>query len=339
MSDIDVYKEWLGIPEADRPPDHYTLLRLVMFEDDPDKIQNNYRKLNNHIRKFATGQYQQESQDLLNELAKAMLCLTDPDSKSQYDVSLGREPQQIAADDSKVTTLEYLVNEGTLERHQVSEIEHFADARGLTHRDAVIQMKLAEPEQAAKALAAELQMTFIDLAAMLPEDDVLDRLPRSVVKRHTCVPLYEDGGRLLVACAQQPSLELEDEVRMRYGIPIRGVLAVPRQVNQAIAKYYAPGSRTETAPIGGPAAGDGNMDKGKATKKEKKKPTRDPAVPLTDEERAARRNISLIILCWSVIVPMVGMNTLTELGIGSQAAITCVTAAVTFGLLKLTYWK
>ena len=43
MSEIDVYKEWLGIPAGTRPPDHYTLLRLVQFEDDIEKIRNNYR--------------------------------------------------------------------------------------------------------------------------------------------------------------------------------------------------------------------------------------------------------------------------------------------------------
>ena len=31
---LDVYKEWLGIPQGDRPPDHYALLRVVKFEDD-----------------------------------------------------------------------------------------------------------------------------------------------------------------------------------------------------------------------------------------------------------------------------------------------------------------
>ena len=74
MSEIDVYKEWLGIPEGDRPPNHYTLLRLVLFEDDIEKIRGNYRKLNGHVRRYATGQYLKQSQDLLNELAKAMLC-------------------------------------------------------------------------------------------------------------------------------------------------------------------------------------------------------------------------------------------------------------------------
>ena len=68
-------------------------------------------------------------------------------------------------------------------------------------------------------------MSYVDLDDMLPEDDVLDQLPKNVVKRHTCLPLFEDGGRLLVACADQPSPELEDEVRIRFGVPMRGVLA------------------------------------------------------------------------------------------------------------------
>ncbi len=48
---IDVYKEWLGIPEGQRPPDHYQLLRLVQFEDDTEKVRKNYKKLNAHVRK------------------------------------------------------------------------------------------------------------------------------------------------------------------------------------------------------------------------------------------------------------------------------------------------
>ena len=49
---MDVYKEWLGIPEGDRPPDHYTLMRLVQFEDDVDKIRKNYSGCYRKARKW-----------------------------------------------------------------------------------------------------------------------------------------------------------------------------------------------------------------------------------------------------------------------------------------------
>jgi hypothetical protein len=341
VSDIDVYKAWLGIPEGDRPPDHYTLLRLVMFEDDPDKVRNNYRKLNGHVRKFATGQYLKQSQDLLNEIAKAMLSLTDPDSKREYDASLGREPTEAITTDEAKTTLQYLINKGILKRSQVAEIEHFADARGLSHRDAVIQMKLAESVEATQGLATELRMPYVDLDDMLPEDDVLDGLPRNVVKRHSCLPLFEDGGRLLVACANEPHPDLEDEIRMRYGMPMRGVLALPRQINQAIAKHYAPGTRTETEPVG-----DGATESSSSGKKSRKQnnatknaTAQKANIPLTDDEKTNRRNISLIAICWSVIAPMVAMNTLTEFSVMTQAGITAPIAVLVTIALKLSYWK
>ena len=337
MADIDVYKEWLGIPEGDRPPDNYSLLRLVQFEDDTEKIQANYRKLNAHVRKYATGQYLKQSQDLLNELAKAMLCLTDPSAKHDYDESLGREFKDVDSDEPR-TTLEHLVQQGVLKRNQLAEVEHFADARGISQRDAVVQMKLATREQAARALAAELRIPFVDLDDMLPEDDILDRLPRQVVKRHSCLPLFEDGGKLLVACSDQPGTELEDEIRMRYGMPIRPVLALPRSIQQALAKYYAPGQRNEASEpdVTVPKSGGKSKPTAKAKKAKPKKQE------LSEDVQAQRKQYSLIIICWSLVGTIMGLNFSglmlewgTPLSIGAGLAV----AGVVAGILKLTYWK
>ena len=86
---LDVYRDWLGITETVRPLNHYQLLRLEMFEDTADKIRAHYRKMNEHVRKYATGEFSEQSQSLLNQLAKAMLCLTDTQRKREYDASLG----------------------------------------------------------------------------------------------------------------------------------------------------------------------------------------------------------------------------------------------------------
>jgi hypothetical protein len=303
VSEIDVYKEWLGIPEGVRPPDYYTLLRLKQFEDDIEKVRANYRKLNAHVRKYATGQYLVRSQELLNELAKAMLCLTDPDGKAEYDRGQGRTAAETDGDEPR-TVLEYLAARNLIRRGQISEIEHFAEARGLSHRDAVIQMKLVEPADASRALAAELRISWIDLEDMLPDDNVLDRIPRRLVKKHSCLPLFEDRGYLLVACADEPSHELEEEIRIRCSLPMRPVLALPRAINQAIAKYYAPGMRDEPAAAEQPAAAKAATTKSgakKDTKPEKaaeKSPPRSKSAPLTAEQKGERVKIAAIISCW-----------------------------------------
>ena len=283
---IDVYKEWLGIPEGPRPPDHYQLLRLPQFEDDPDKVRKNYKKLNGHVRKYATGQYSNESQSLLNELAKAMLCLTDAEQKLEYDQSQGREIDDRDATTGRRPLTSYLQDQGILSSDQVKEVKSHAERTGLSIRDALVQLKLVEPDVAARALAQEIGRAYVDLAEVLPDDSVLDQVPRAVVKRHSCLPLFVDHGCVLVACTDEPDSELEDEIRLRFSLPIRPVLATPLAINQAIAKYYAAGLRKEVAePVKG--------SKGSTAAK--------PKAALTEEEKGQRKQLGTLAMCWSVI--------------------------------------
>src|SRR5262249_10672374 len=121
----------------------------------------------------------------------------------------------------------------------------YSKKSGLDMRDTLIQLKLVEPDVAAQALAEELGLPYLDLSDMIPDDSVLDRVPRNVVKRNSILPLFVDDDQLLVACVHPPSLELEEELRLRFEMPARCVLATPLAINQGIAKYYAPGARQE----------------------------------------------------------------------------------------------
>ena len=300
----DVYKEWLGIPEGPRPPGHYELLRLVQFEDDPEKIRSNYTKLNAHVRKYASGQYSVRSQELLNELAKAMLLLTDPERKQDYDESLGRKIDR-TNEFGRQPLGQVLVDRGRITKDQLKEAENVAEARGLSMRDTVVQLKLADAETAAAALAEELGLSFVDLSDMVPDDSVLDLFPRNFVKRNAILPLFVDGDMLLVACVHGPNPELEEEVRLRSGYPMRAVIAVPLAVNQAIAQYYAPGMRDEAAApetVSGTAKSKGRK-KAKAKKaspKEKSHAVKRMA-HLSAEERKQRRQYGIIIICWATV--------------------------------------
>lgn len=296
---IDVYKDWLGIPEGERPPDHYQLLRLVPFEDDVEKIRKHYKKLNAHVRKYASGQYSVQSQELLNELAKAMLCLTDRERKLEYDRSLGREVEEPETGGQKPME-KILQEQGILSAGQVAEAKSFADKTGLSMRDALVQMKLVEPDVAARALAQELGRPYVDLTETFPDDTVLDKVPRSLVKRHTCLPLLIDNDTVLVACADEPDHELEDQIRLRYDMPLRAAIATPLAINQGIAKYYAPGMREEVADDGKAAtkAAKKTAAKTSAAPKPKAKKSREP---LSEGEKAQQKQIGIILICWAVI--------------------------------------
>lgn len=344
--EIDVYKEWLGIPDGPRPPDHYTLLRLVRFEDDPDKVRKNYRKLNAHVRKYATGQYSVRSQEVLNELAKAMLCLTDPDRKREYDESLGRVFEE--EDNGTVPLQRLLVKQGHITRDQMKELEEFSETRGLSVRDAAVQMKLVSHEVATQAYAAELRLPYVDLDDLTPDAAVLDQVSGQFCRRNTLLPLFIDDNRLLVACVDELTQDCEDELRLRFGASVRRVLATPVAIRKGISEHYAPGVRDD-AGKSRPAISTG----GKAGKNDKssaapKAATRVPFSQLSADEQKQRKQLGMILMMWGFIGPVVldqfvikgllfqSLNS----GITGYLPLTAlvITPSVIFYVLKV-YWK
>lgn len=85
---FDPYRHWLGVPSGDRPPNHYALLGLSLFEADPEAIENAADRQMAYVRTHQTGPHAAVTQQLLNELAAARVCLLNAARKSQYDAEL-----------------------------------------------------------------------------------------------------------------------------------------------------------------------------------------------------------------------------------------------------------
>ncbi len=91
MSDvIDPYYQWLGIPPKHQPADHYRLLGIERFESNLDVIRDAADRQMTHVRSYQLGQYLELSQQVLNELAAARICMLNPDRKAVYDEALRR---------------------------------------------------------------------------------------------------------------------------------------------------------------------------------------------------------------------------------------------------------
>jgi hypothetical protein len=351
---LDVYKEWLGIPDGPRPPDHYQLLRLKQFEDSVEKVRANYKKLNGHVRKYATGQYIDESQALLNELAKAMLCLTDLERKREYDVSLGREFDEEELGPRTMDAI--LVEQKHVSSEQAQEARDYAERVGLELRDAFVQMKIVPPDVAAQALAQELGLPYVDLADTAPDDDVLDQVPKLTVKQNSILPLFIDQDVVLFACVEHIGHELEEELRLRFNLPIRTVLAAPQAIHEAIAKYYSAEAQQqrEAARAGVQAAAEseakaaGKKGKEKPVAKAKKPEPAKKPVPQRRGQKSAedKRNDFLIglmcinfsfvlayILDWFVWTP-------SEFGFQKPTLILfTVIPGLTALVVSQTFWK
>src|SRR5690349_6696566 len=85
---FDGYHVWLGIPPSEQPPNHYRLLGIAVFEVDRDVIDHAADRQMAHVRTFQAGKNGATSQQILNSLAAARVCLLNADKKKAYDEQL-----------------------------------------------------------------------------------------------------------------------------------------------------------------------------------------------------------------------------------------------------------
>ena len=85
--------EQIGIAPSGHPPDYYALLGLSRFESDCSAIDASVQRLSRLVKDVQL-KYPRESQDLLDEIARARVYLTDPDRKRRHDAALAPLPER-----------------------------------------------------------------------------------------------------------------------------------------------------------------------------------------------------------------------------------------------------
>ncbi len=93
---FDPYRAWLAIPDGERPPDHYVLLGLPVFEADQGRIKKAFFQRQELVHRYEVGSYEDDAQRLLRELSAAFRCLSCREDKQQYDQRLQEDIRQQA---------------------------------------------------------------------------------------------------------------------------------------------------------------------------------------------------------------------------------------------------
>jgi hypothetical protein len=295
---IDVYKDWLGVQETNRPLNYYQLLKLKPFEDNPAVIRDNYRKLNTLIRKYASGDYIVESQNLLNELAKAMLCLTDSSRKLEYDTSLGRKT---ASTGKRRTLEEILLANQLVPPEKMKSVKNYADAVGIDIHEAVLQQKLAAPEAVMLAYSESIGLPFVSIEDIGVDEQIAPQINPNTARQHSFVPLMVDNGQLLLASPRLVNPDVEEELRMVFEMPVRSTICTPAEANAAIAKYYP---RDAVQLI---KKKDGTTTAVKQTKTAKKREDEEEREPMSDEEKKNRLMNAIVAFNFTTMVVCFGL--------------------------------
>jgi hypothetical protein len=233
---LDVYRDWLGIAITARPLNYYQLLRLNQYEDDQGRIRRHYRKMNSHARKYSTGDYAEQSQQLLNELARAMLCLTDLGRKAEYDESLGRFSATV---NQRSDLKNILLASGAISRVQLESAQEYAKAVGLSLKDAISQKGFVATDVIMQAYAQSMGLPFLDLSDLTIDDSLLPHISAVMARTHSVVPVMIENGQLLLASPNPLNLQIEEDLKFRLEMSIRMVLCTPADINRIIKEHYS----------------------------------------------------------------------------------------------------
>ena len=134
----------------------------------------------------------------------------------------------------------------------MAKARDFAKAVGMEVRDAVLQQRAAAPEVVMQAYAESVGRPYLDLDDIEIDAELVEKLPAAIARQHSCVPVIADESQVLVASPLPMNPDVEDDLRLRLGLPARSVFCTPASLNAALAKYYpreagrGPRSKAET---------------------------------------------------------------------------------------------
>jgi type II secretory ATPase GspE/PulE/Tfp pilus assembly ATPase PilB-like protein len=132
---------------------------------------------------------------------------------------------------------EVLLQQGAISEQQLMQAVQFHRDKGCRLGEALIRLGLCSDVHIARALAAQLDMPFVDLAKTPPVPAALQQLSKEKAAQWGVVPVRIEGQRLVVAARNPFDFTLDETVRRETGYPVLVVYAAESQIADALARY------------------------------------------------------------------------------------------------------
>lgn len=155
---------------------------------------------------------------------------------------------------------DYMIEKGYASPEQIEEARKAQQSTRGDLAKILIDLGL-NPRDVYEAKAAELQQPFVDLTVYKPDPSAINVVPEHVAKRHNVLPIKKDGNTLYVAMGDTNNITAGDDIRLVSRCQVRGVLAVPEHIEDAISRLYG-GTTVEGVGAAGASKGGMNPLKG-----------------------------------------------------------------------------
>jgi type IV pilus assembly protein PilB len=102
----------------------------------------------------------------------------------------------------------------------------------------LVERGVLSESQLVAALAQQIGLTFVDLAEYPVDGSAVGRVPDSVCRRYSALPIAYEDGRLVVAMADPANVFALDDIRSLTGLEVKPVVATRADVIAAINRFH-----------------------------------------------------------------------------------------------------
>ncbi len=131
-----------------------------------------------------------------------------------------------------------LVTQGLISTDQLEKA--LLEQRNIGHSlgRVLIDLGMLTESQVVQALAAQIGMRFVDLTEITMDGAALTKVPGSVCRRHSAIPVGFENGRLVVAMSDPANVFAIDDIRSASGMTVQAVVATRTDVQAALDRHY-----------------------------------------------------------------------------------------------------
>jgi len=104
--------------------------------------------------------------------------------------------------------------------------------------DVLVRQGIVSADDVSRSLAAQAEMTWIDLADVVVPPDVIDEIRPQDARRFKMIPIARNEHGLVVATGDPLDFDSIDSLSFLLRKEIELVCTTPEKIRQALIKYY-----------------------------------------------------------------------------------------------------
>jgi type IV pilus assembly protein PilB len=137
-----------------------------------------------------------------------------------------------------------LLEKNLINEHQLDQALEEQKLTGKLLGRIFIDMGIVKEDDILQILGSRAGLPVVKLKDIDIPKNIIDKVPASIAKIYTIIPIAYEANLLTVAIADPMNVAAFDDLRFTLGINVKGAVAGEGDINEAIDKYY--GAKGET---------------------------------------------------------------------------------------------